>query len=359
MASDTGSGATPARLPRQGNAHQDGGATPARLPRQGNAHQDGGATPARLPRQGNAHQDGGATSARVKIAAVYHQLSEDTSCHDGIASAWVVRRYYPDAIAVPCTYDRRQAFCATLPDDIDKLYAVDFSFTPDQLDLLASKVNVLLVIDHHKSAFKEIGDRADCFFDLEESGATACWNYFFVGQEKPPILKFIKDRDLFEFKYPETKWIHEALRALGLNFALLDRLAEMTEQELFWFLQPVGKRAVEENARIVRQYVENEVQWVKIDRFSIPAVRTGKGRDYLASDICRALYKKYTGSPFVACYNAEGKWELRSDKNGSNWDVSEIALRFGGGGHRNAAGFYLSTDSTLKELAAAFDAKKN
>jgi len=31
---------------------------------------------------------------------------------------------------------------------------------------------------------------------------------------------------------------------------------------------------------------------------------------------------------------------LRSNANGSNFDVCKLANQFGGGGHRNAAGFY-------------------
>jgi nanoRNase/pAp phosphatase (c-di-AMP/oligoRNAs hydrolase) len=46
------------------------------------------------------------------------------------------------------------------------------------------------------------------------------------------------------------------------------------------------------------------------------------------------------GHPFAAGYQDQGtlrKWSLRSGPDGV--DVAAIAVRFGGGGHRHAAGF--------------------
>ena len=46
------------------------------------------------------------------------------------------------------------------------------------------------------------------------------------------------------------------------------------------------------------------------------------------------------GEPFGATFYYDGEgvnWSLRSDDNGV--DVSDIAKKFGGGGHKHAAGF--------------------
>jgi uncharacterized protein len=56
-----------------------------------------------------------------------------------------------------------------------------------------------------------------------------------------------------------------------------------------------------------------------------------------SSDMGHLLGK---GEPFAATYYFDGKdyiFSLRSDDNGL--DVSEIAKKFGGGGHKHAAGF--------------------
>ena len=58
------------------------------------------------------------------------------------------------------------------------------------------------------------------------------------------------------------------------------------------------------------------------------------------SEIGNHLNLVYPDSPFAACYfdRADGnrQWSLRSR---GEFDVSEVAQKFGGGGHRNSAGY--------------------
>lgn len=71
----------------------------------------------------------------------------------------------------------------------------------------------------------------------------------------------------------------------------------------------------------------------------------------LSSD---AGHKLAQGEAFAACYwdTPDGRvFSLRSSELGL--DVSEIAKQFGGGGHRNAAGFKLPHDVSPAESLAA------
>ena len=58
------------------------------------------------------------------------------------------------------------------------------------------------------------------------------------------------------------------------------------------------------------------------------------------SEIGDRLIARYPDAPFAACYldRADGRrqWSLRSR---GDFDVGEVAQRFGGGGHQNAAGY--------------------
>jgi nanoRNase/pAp phosphatase (c-di-AMP/oligoRNAs hydrolase) len=62
---------------------------------------------------------------------------------------------------------------------------------------------------------------------------------------------------------------------------------------------------------------------------------------HYASDTAHALLQKYPEAPFTACWFRRGdgmiQYSLRSED--SRKDVSAIAKSFGGGGHRNAAGY--------------------
>jgi len=58
------------------------------------------------------------------------------------------------------------------------------------------------------------------------------------------------------------------------------------------------------------------------------------------SEVGNALCKRFPEYPFSVSYcdrsDGQRSWSLRSI---GDFDVSDIAKKFGGGGHRNAAGF--------------------
>jgi oligoribonuclease NrnB/cAMP/cGMP phosphodiesterase (DHH superfamily) len=58
------------------------------------------------------------------------------------------------------------------------------------------------------------------------------------------------------------------------------------------------------------------------------------------------------GQAFAAGYQDKGdkrSWSLRSSRNGGE-DVARIAAKFGGGGHKNAAGFGTTIPESLLQL---------
>jgi PAS domain S-box-containing protein len=70
----------------------------------------------------------------------------------------------------------------------------------------------------------------------------------------------------------------------------------------------------------------------------------------IASDLLGELAEDH---PFAAGYQDQGnqrKWSLRSNASGA--DVAEIATRFGGGGHRHAAGFITELPEGLLHLSS-------
>ncbi len=96
-----------------------------------------------------------------------------------------------------------------------------------------------------------------------------------------------------------------------------------------------------------KQIIDDHIKHARIVSFGLMTGKIGPHGDYevpvvnatvLFSDIAGELAK---GKPFGACYfdRADGKrqWSLRSSPDGV--DVSEIAKLYGGGGHKNAAGF--------------------
>lgn len=284
---------------------------------------------------------------------IYHEVKPGIPCADGLAAAWVAKQQYPDAALIGCVYGQEVAFS----HEPEFICIVDFSFPKSVLEDLGKKCPVQ-VIDHHITAMNDLqglSDRITAKFDMNECGATLAWKTFFPDELMPEFLRYVKDRDLWDFLLPHSAEVHEAMAYLkkGLSntkeiFTLFDGLAKLTEDELLAFLYPVGHPLIAPKQQKIAEVASRFHLWYlpQLDGKDvydkpIPVVELAKdgSEDRLTSEVCMKLYRDMPQYDFVACITSDGTWSLRSDKHGSNFDVSAVAKAYSGGGHRNASGF--------------------
>ena len=90
--------------------------------------------------------------------------------------------------------------------------------------------------------------------------------------------------------------------------------------------------------------LKREAFTAEIGGYMVPVVNA----PYIfASELAGALAEDH---PFAATYYFNGKeevWSLRS-RGESGIDVSDIAQQYGGGGHKNAAGFKCNVSSVIQ-----------
>jgi uncharacterized protein len=317
----------------------------------------------------------GQSCDRKRSIVIYHQIKEDVDCPDGIAAAWCAQRYLKNIVGgvdvLGCSYQQESP-------DVSKylfVYIVDFSFSRETIESWLKAGKQITVLDHHKTAQEMIGDVStfsrhfEFNFDLEESGATIAWRYFNHDREPPAFLQYVRDRDLWNHALPMTHEIHEAsanlrfeirktaeltgIPARDLIFAAFDHLATLSQGKLLDLMADRGFELLKpKREAIANAFLRHEMVYLPTipgdDRtpHRIPAVvlKSDGSENRLISDICSLLYKRLPGYSFVACIASGGSWSLRSDKDGSNFDVSEVAKLYGGGGHKNAAGFTIESD---------------
>jgi len=249
-----------------------------------------------------------------------------SSCYDGFGSAFSAWKKLGDtATYIPVSY----GFAVPLLVDAEIVYIVDFSYDAEELLKLAEMTKVV-VLDHHKTAQEKLAQishpNIEITFDMEKSGALLTWEYFHPGVAAPMLIQYISDRDLWQFKLPNTKLVHKALVSYPMDFELWDKFDTNT-------LVIEGETC----DRLYSQLVENIIKhpWMKeIGGHVVPIVNTS----IAWSEIGHALIEKYPEAKFVASFTVfenQIMWSLRSKE----FDVSEVAKKFGGGGHKNAAGF--------------------
>lgn len=124
---------------------------------------------------------------------------------DGYASAYAAYKLYPDAQYIDVQYNEPVDYSLFNKESV--VYILDFSYPRDVLLKIQSMVKSILVIDHHESAKDAVVGLDFCIFDLSRSGCELAWEYFHPGVEIPTLIKAIGDRDIWAYRYPDTRQI--------------------------------------------------------------------------------------------------------------------------------------------------------
>jgi len=267
-------------------------------------------------------------------------------CMDGYGAAWAAWKSLGDLAAYKAV--RHHEPIPKLPDNIE-LYIVDFCYPMDVLVSTAQRVKKIVVLDHHISAQKDyetyishsaIPNNLEFNFVQEHSGCMITWSYFHGNKEAPKLLKHIEDHDLWRHELPKTEAISKALfLRLPTDFSVFENIKLHT-------LEREGAVLLKQHQLNIRRLV-NTRHKVKLNGIEGLAVNAP---GMFSSDLGHAL-SKLSGT-YGLTYNWHGKRQhyecgLRSV---GEFDVSELAKVFGGGGHKNASGFTIDQTTFLKFL---------
>jgi oligoribonuclease NrnB/cAMP/cGMP phosphodiesterase (DHH superfamily) len=259
------------------------------------------------------------------------------NCADGFGAAWVVRR------ALGPDVDFHAGIYSQPPPDVTgrEVYIVDFSYKRPVLLEMAAAAQNIVILDHHKTAAEDLRDlpagieNLFAMFNMDRSGAMLAWEYFFKLQEPPELLLRIEDRDLWRFALPGTREIQASVFSYPYDFEVWDELMKRPIDKLFTEGMAIERKHHKDIAELLKVVTRR----MEIGGYNVPVANL----PYIhVSDAAHELAK---GEPFAACYwdTPSGRvFGLRSTDAGV--DVSQIAKRYGGGGHRNASGFTADWD---------------
>jgi uncharacterized protein len=225
------------------------------------------------------------------------------------------------------------------PDVTGRNVAIfDFSYNRDATLEMMSKANKLLIIDHHKSAESELVDipNDNKIFDMKHSGAHLAWKFFFPEEEVPLLIKYIEDNDIWLKQMPNTREVTSFIFTLPFEFEEYEKLLD--EEYIKNTVIPTGIGMLKQSENLIVGALNyKQIKFVQIGNNYYMVVHSNS--TVLKSDIGNRLLDKYPMCDFSSVYSTCGgttSISLRSDNKKA--DVSVIAQKFGGGGHRNASG---------------------
>lgn len=219
----------------------------------------------------------------------------------------------------------------------EKVYIVDFSLQKDgDWEKLLAITKDIIWIDHHRTAIesapKEIQDLSGIRLD-GVAGCVLTWQYFNPNRNLPRIVELLGDYDIWAFKFGEdTNRLQAGIRLWETN-------PEHTNWSE-WFKDYEDMHKEIEAGYCALRYRDNCYQslikgWSFRSEFEgYKAICCNAGS--VSSQLFDSVKEDYDlMMPFVF----DGKQWTVSLYTKKDIDVSEIAKKYGGGGHRQAAGF--------------------
>lgn len=259
------------------------------------------------------------------IVILYHN-----NCADGFGGAWAAWKQFGSR-AKYIAVNHQEAPPKGLKGV--NLYLVDFSYPLEITKKLLKSVQSLTAIDHHISAAKTVELATAKLYDNSHSGAVLAWKFFHPGKKIPRLLLHIEDIDIWKFSRPFTRELIACLDSYELNFKLWNKFAAD------WEKPSLVKKYIEQGAAIVRyqKQIIKEIseygQKVSFQGYKTLAVNS----PILRSEIGHYLYTKKP--PISIIWYKINSHIVVSLRSNGNANVSKLAEKFGGGGHKAAAGF--------------------
>lgn len=265
----------------------------------------------------------------LKTKVLYHR-----GCNDGFTAAycaWTVLGDSAEYIGVSYGED---------PPTInpgERVYVVDFSYPREVMLSMEKVASELVVLDHHKTAQEALLGLSFASFNLNKSGAVLAWEYWHPNEPIPTLVQYVQDRDLWKKQLSLSDQVFVTLRSFKKDFEVWDTLARLSYDDFLSLARMIGTPILEKRQRDV-EAIASTYTWTEIGGYKVPTVHTSKLG--LTSDLGHYLCKLLPEAPFSAISwcdeDGNTRWGLRSV---GDFDVSLIAQQFGGGGHKNAAGF--------------------
>lgn len=290
-------------------------------------------------------------------------------CADGTMAACLVQQFYRESYEVEVIFVRYNEPPPTLPPNA-RVVIVDFSYETETMKQLIRQAGTagVTLLDHHPRT-EVIKDEVDqwlntdpeglqyrasshLYYDGSASGALIVWQWLHSPNPPPALIQYVSDRDLYQFKLPDTKAAMAGLFTYPMTleaWGVLLRQPNAVAQCLM--AAPTALRIQEIR---IQWTIDNTMRMIEptVDNCLVPA---GVSTPFplvncahdLVSETCGRLAKEHGMAMAYWDTAEERKFSIRSAEK----DIRGIARYFpGGDGHAKAAGFYVPRSHPLAQL---------
>jgi len=263
---------------------------------------------------------------------IYHSVDLDGEC-----SAAIVVKKFPDVKLMPYNYG--QDFDLSEVEG-KNVIMVDLGFQPfHRMTRLYEVAESLVWVDHHKSnvtEFERYGLRdAKVILDTTKAACELTWEYMYPGIRTPRGVYLLGRYDVWDHEDPESIPFQYGMRAIQsspkediwrwvLSESSIDRVVN------------AGKDIVPYQKKKDDEYAKAYSFVVKFEGLRVIACNIG----HSGSQLFDSVYDVEKHDAMMSfCMTNSQKYAVSLYSTKPSVDVSEIAKKYGGGGHRGASGF--------------------
>lgn len=276
-------------------------------------------------------------------------------CADGFAAALAALQFYGGAAeCVGLSHGQVQSLDDLPALDGRAVYVLDFSFAPDLLRAIDDRAAKLVMLDHHKSAAEQLtGFACRCgvvHFDMGKSGARLAWEFFHPDAPLPDLVRYVEDRDLWNWAFPQTAGYVAALDMEPFDFERWQQIADFSASETAAFI--ARGEAMDEKFRNLAADVAGGAQPITFNGEQGLMVNAPGAFHSLVGE----MLSKQSGTfalMWIVGKDGKVKVGLRSQRG---YDCSLLAVTMGGGGHAQACGFRMGAERLPELLSGVFTA---
>ncbi len=273
------------------------------------------------------------------IIVFYHEY-----CFDGFTGSYVAwKKFKNKAEYIPLSHtDSGEDFLKTkkikISDLKDKeVYFIDFCLNEKELRKVEKVVKKLVVIDHHIGRQELIESLPNHLFRNGVSGGYLAHEYFFPKNKMPEFIKYVSIGDTWSFSKNEKietkeKSLLAYIYTINFDFKAFTKLEKDFEDiNEFKKINKIGELLRKDYLKMVKDHL-GSIKLIDFEGYKVYAVNASR---VFRSDLGHILADMT--KTFAIVYNFE-KGELKLSFRGTGKvDLVEIAKKYSGGGHFNAA----------------------
>lgn len=286
-------------------------------------------------------------------------------CMDGLGAAWSAMRWIDNVEIISLEH-------GSTPPDVTGRHVLmfDFAYPREKLITMHEQAATMVVVDHHDSAKKDLEGLDFAVFDMTKSGAVLAWEYLAaafgepgVDDKVPEVLQYIQDRDIWKWELEGSQAYSAALRS-KVDFEVLsyrDCIAAL--DHVFHYVDRVQMIAIGEPILKLKDEIiiqcMNRRMWLRLKdkdgiEHDIPATFAPASESSQVGNNLAALENNPSRTGLVITGFAYGKFGLGFRGIGDDNDLPQrLAIAYGGGGHKLAAGAGILPEQFAELIAHA------